>query len=153
MELKEGMKAPDFSLPSQDGGKVKLSDFRGKKIALYFYPKDDTPGCTTQGCNLRDNFSRLKEKNIVVLGVSKDSVESHKKFSEKFSFPFKILSDEKLEALQKYGVWKEKSLYGKTFLGVHRTTFLIDEKGIIKKIISRPDTANHAEEIIKGFGA
>ena len=151
MNLKEGMKAPDFSLPSQDGGKVKLSDFRGKKIALYFYPKDDTPGCTTQGCNLRDNFSRLKEKNIVVLGVSKDSVESHKKFAEKFGFPFKILSDEKLGVLEKYGVWKEKSLYGKTFLGVHRTTFLIDGKGIIKKIISRPDVSNHSLEIFMGF--
>ena len=151
MNLKEGMKAPDFSLPSQDGGKVKLSDFRGKKIALYFYPKDETSGCTTQACNIRDNWEALKKKGIHVFGVSKDSIESHKKFSEHHKFSFPILSDEKMETLQKYGVWKEKSMYGKTFLGIHRTTFLIDENGKIRKIISKPDVSNHSLEIFMGF--
>ncbi|HZX19416.1 MAG TPA: thioredoxin-dependent thiol peroxidase [archaeon] len=149
--LQVGQKAPDFELSDQIGKKFKLSDYKGKKVAVYFYPKDDTSGCTTQGCNIRDNFSTLKTKGIVVFGISKDSVESHKKFAEKFKFNFPILSDETMETLEKYGVWREKSLYGKTFLGVVRTTFLIDEKGTIKKIIEKPNTAEHSKEIIAGF--
>ena len=138
------MKAPGFSLKDQGGKIHTLSYYRGKKVCLYIYPKDDTPGCTTQGCNIRDNFSKLKEKGIFVLGLSKDSEQSHKKFSEKFKFNFPIVSDEKGEVIEKYGAWKEKSMYGKTFMGIARTTFLIDEKGIVVKIITKPDTARHA---------
>ncbi|MCR4335115.1 MAG: thioredoxin-dependent thiol peroxidase [archaeon] len=149
--LETGQKAPGFSLKDQNGKIISLSDFYGKKVAVYFYPKDDTPGCTTQGCNIRDNFSELKKKNILIFGISKDSPESHKRFSEKYGFNFPILSDEKGEVIEKYGVFKEKSIFGKTFMGIIRTTFLIDEKGIIKKIIKKPDTANHSKEIIQGF--
>lgn len=152
MRPETGKKAPLFSLSDQNGKLHSLADYCGKKLALYFYPKDDTPGCTAQGCSVRDNFAALKEKGIVVLGVSKDSVDSHKKFAEKFKFNFPVLSDEKGETIEKYGVWKEKSMYGRTFLGIARTTFLIDEKGKIVKVIERPDTANHAREIIEGFG-
>ncbi|MFH1391704.1 MAG: thioredoxin-dependent thiol peroxidase [Candidatus Diapherotrites archaeon] len=144
-------KAPDFSLKNQDEKTIKLSDFKGKKVAIYFYPKDDTPGCTKQGCNIRDNFSKLKKKGIIILGISKDSVQKHKKFSEKYRFNFPILSDEKGEVIEKYGVFKEKTIFGKSFMGINRTTFLIDEKGIIKKIIKKPDVSNHSEEIIRGF--
>jgi peroxiredoxin Q/BCP len=152
MELKEGDKAPEFSLPDQNGKIHKLKDYKGKKLAIYFYPKDDTPGCTIQGCNIRDNYDKLKEKGIEIVGISKDNLESHKKFAAKFKFNFPILSDEKMDVLEKYGVWKKKSLYGKTFLGIARTTFLIDEKGKIAKIISKPKVEVHADEIIKGFG-
>ncbi|MCR4369010.1 MAG: thioredoxin-dependent thiol peroxidase [archaeon] len=147
-----GKKAPGFALIDQNAKSHKLSDYLGKKVALYFYPKDDTPGCTTQGCNIRDNYSALNKSGIVVLGVSKDKQDSHKKFAQKYSLNFPILSDEKLEVLKKYGVWREKSMYGKTFLAVHRTTFLIDEKGVLKKIISKPNVSQHAEEIEQGFG-
>ncbi len=153
MELKEGDMAPAFSLSDQHGAVHRLSDYKGKKVALYFYPKDDTPGCTTQGCSIRDNYAGLKKKGIIVLGVSKDSIERHKKFADKYRFNFPILSDGKMETLQNYGVWKEKSMYGRTFLGVVRTTFLINGDGRIVKIIAKPDTSNHAEEIMKGFGA
>ncbi len=149
--LQEGEKAPEFSLPDQGGKTHSLADYRGKKVALYFYPKDDTPGCTAQGCSIRDNFSGLKKKGIFVIGISKDSVESHKKFAEKFKFGFPILSDTEGKIIEAYGAWKEKSMYGKTFLGIARTTFLIDEVGTIKKIIAKPDTAGHAKEIIEGF--
>lgn len=152
MELKEGDKAPAFSLPDQEGKMHKLGDYKGKKLAIYFYPKDDTPGCTTQGCNIRDNYTKLKEKGIAIIGISKDSAESHVNFAAKFKLNFPILSDEKMDALQKYGAWKEKSMYGKTFLGVARTTFLVDEKGKIVKIISKPNVSSHADEIIAGFG-
>lgn len=152
MRPETDQKAPLFALKDQNGAIHKLSDYRGKKLALYFYPKDNTPGCTTQGCNIRDNFSTLVEKGIVVLGVSKDSVESHKKFVEKFGFNFSILSDTEGKVIEAYGVWKEKSMYGKTFLGIRRTTFLIDEKGKIVKIIEKPDVGRHAEEILTGFG-
>ncbi|HLC92621.1 MAG TPA: thioredoxin-dependent thiol peroxidase [archaeon] len=150
--IEKGQKAPSFALKDQSGKEHKLADYKGKKLALYFYPKDDTSGCTTQGCSIRDNFSALKENGIAVLGVSKDSVESHKKFVEKFKFNFPILSDEKGGVLEKYGVWKEKSMYGKTFLGIARTTFLINEKGTVVKVIAKPNVAEHAKEIIEGFG-
>ncbi|MBI4209899.1 MAG: thioredoxin-dependent thiol peroxidase [Candidatus Diapherotrites archaeon] len=150
--IQEGQKAPEFRLDDQYGKEHSLREYKGRKVALYFYPKDDTPGCTAQGCSIRDSFAALKEKGIIVLGVSKDSVESHKKFSGKFGFNFPILSDPDGKVIEKYGVWKEKSMYGKTFMGIARTTFLIDENGIIVKVIGRPDTANHAGEIIRGFG-
>ncbi|MAG18069.1 MAG: thioredoxin-dependent thiol peroxidase [Candidatus Diapherotrites archaeon] len=149
--LETGQKAPGFSLKSQGEKTIKLSDFKGKKVALYFYPKDDTPGCTKQGCNIRDNFSELRKKGIIVLGISKDSIQKHQKFSGKYGFNFPILSDENGKVIEKYGVFKEKSMFGKTFMGIKRTTFLIDENGKIKKIIKKPDVINHSEEIISGF--
>ncbi len=149
--IETGKNAPQFQLKDQEGKIHRLADYSGKKVALYFYPKDDTPGCTTQGCNIRDNFDRLKKYEIVVLGISKDSVESHKKFADKFNFNFPILSDESTKTIEAYGAWKEKSMYGKTFMGIARTTVLIDERGKIVKIIGKPDVANHADEIIAGF--
>jgi thioredoxin-dependent peroxiredoxin len=147
----EGENAPDFSLKNQEGKTIRLSDYTGKKVAIYFYPKDNTPGCTKQGCNITENFGMLSGKKINVFGISKDSVESHKKFSEKHGFPFSILSDEKGETIQKYGVFNEKSIFGKTFMGTMRTTFIIGENGKVKKIIKKPDVKSHAEEIIKAF--
>lgn len=144
-------KAPSFSLKNQDGKTFKLSDYTGKKLALYFYPKDNTPGCTIQACNIRDNYSALKTKGITVLGISKDSGESHKKFSKKFKFSFPILSDEKGEIIEKYGIFKKKSIFGKTFMGIKRTTFLINEKGKIKEIIQNPKVGEHSKEIIEKF--
>lgn len=152
MILKAGKNAPGFSLPDQYGKAHALKDYTGRKVALYFYPKDDTPGCTTQGCSIRDNFSALREKGIVVLGVSKDSVESHKKFADKFKFGFPLLSDPEGRTIEAYGAWKKKSMYGKTFLGICRTTFLIDESGKVVKVLDKPDVARHAQEIIEGFG-
>lgn len=150
--LKEGTKAPGFSLPDQNGQLRSLSDYHGKKLAIYFYPKDDTPGCTTQGCNVRDNYQKLIEKGINVVGISKDNIESHKKFASKFKFNFPILSDESMEVLKAYGVWNEKNFFGKTALGIKRTTFLINEKGIIIKVIEKPNVSRHAQEIAEGFG-
>ncbi len=152
MALEAGKKAPQFSLPDQEGKMHSPKNYSGKKVALYFYPKDDTPGCTAQGCSIRDNFAALKDKGIVVIGINKDSVESHKKFAEKFRFNFPILSDPEGKTIEAYGAWKGKSMYGKTFMGIARTTFLIDENGKIVKVIEKPDTANHAQEIIAGFG-
>lgn len=146
--LKEGDKAPAFSGKDQDGNKISLSDFKGKKIVLYFYPADDTPGCTTQACNLRDNYSLLQKKDFVVLGVSPDDIKSHTSFREKFSLPFSLIADPDHKIIDKYGVWGEKNLYGRKFMGVLRTTFVIDETGKIKKIFLRPKTNEHAEEII-----
>ena len=130
---------------------LKLSDFKGKKIALYFYVKDDTPGCAKQSCNLRDNFNILKEKGIVVLGISKNDVGSHKKFKEKFGLNFPILSDIGTKVSKKYGVYGEKNFMGKIFMGVKRTTFLIDENGRIVKVIDKVDVINHAAQILEGF--
>lgn len=144
-------KAPSFSLKNQDGKTFKLSDYKGKKLALYFYPRDNTPGCTAQACNIRDNYSALKKNGITVLGISKDSVESHKKFSKKFEFDFPILADEETTVIEKYGIFKKKSMFGKSFMGIKRTTFLIDEKGRIKDIIISPQVGEHAKEIIERF--
>ncbi len=149
--IEEGKKAPNFSIKNQKGKTVNLTDFAGKKVAIYFYPKDNTPGCTKQACSIRDGWKELREKEIVVLGISKDSLKSHTNFSSKFELPFDILSDEKGEVIEKYGVFKQKSIFGKTFLGIQRTTFLINEKGIIIKIIKKPIVAEHAFEILKGF--
>lgn len=147
--LKAGDKAPSFKGKDQDGNTVSLQDFKGKKVALYFYPADDTPGCTTQSCNLRDNYALLKKHGFVVLGVSPDDAGSHQAFREKYQLPFSLIADPKHQVIEKYGVWGEKNLYGKKFMGLHRTTFLIDEKGVIRKIFLRPNNKAHAEEIIK----
>jgi peroxiredoxin Q/BCP len=150
-QLKEGMKAPDFKGTDQDGKEVKLSDFAGKKLVLYFYPKDNTPGCTAEACNLRDNYTELLKKGFAVVGISADNEKSHKGFAEKYSLPFPLIADTSKKILDDYGVWKEKSLYGKTFLGIVRTTFIIDEKGIIEKIITKVETSAHTEQIFKVY--
>jgi thioredoxin-dependent peroxiredoxin len=147
--LKEGMTAPYFEGSDQDGKLVKLTDFTGRKLVLYFYPKDNTPGCTAEACNLRDNNVMLLKKGIAVVGVSMDSEKSHKSFAGKYSLQFPLIADTGKKILNDYDVWKEKSLYGRTFLGIVRTTFIIDEKGIIDKIISKVDTKNHTEQIFK----
>jgi peroxiredoxin Q/BCP len=147
IQLKEGMKAPDFEGIDQSGRSVKLDDFRGKKVVLYFYPKDNTPGCTTEACNLRDNWDTFLKKGFVVVGVSPDSEKSHKGFSEKYTLPFPIIADTSKKILNDYGVWGEKKMYGKSFMGVIRTTFIIDEKGLIEKIINKVDTAGHTQQI------
>lgn len=146
-QLKEGMKAPAFEGIDQDGKTVKLSDFAGRKVVLYFYPKDNTPGCTDEACNLRDNYNALIKKGFAIVGVSMDSGISHKKFADKYSLPFPLIADTSRKILNDYDVWKEKSLYGKTFLGIVRTTFIIDENGNIEKVISKVDTKNHTEQI------
>ena len=140
--LEAGMQAPAFMLADKDGRMVSLSDFLGKKVVLYFYPKDNTPGCTRQACAFAAAYGEFEKKNAVVIGISKDSVTSHEKFAEKYNLPFILLSDPELQAIQAYGVWQEKKLYGKTSMGVVRTTFLIDEKGIIVKVMPKvkPDT-------------
>ncbi|NCI51956.1 thioredoxin-dependent thiol peroxidase [Sediminibacterium roseum] len=149
--LKEGSKAPVFKAVDQDGKEVSLADYKGKKLVLYFYPQDDTPTCTVQACNLRDNYSLLKKKGYQVLGVSPDSVKSHKKFGNKFDLPFPLLADEDKKIINKYGLWQEKQLFGRKYMGVVRTTFLIDEEGKIFKIIDRPVSKNHAEEIVEAW--
>ncbi len=147
--LKEGDKAPAFSGNDQDGKKIALADYIGKKVVLYFYPEDDTPTCTVQACNLRDNYALLKKNGFVVVGVSPDDEKKHKKFEAKFGLPFTLIADPKHAIIDKYGVWGEKKLYGREYMGIHRTTFLLDEKGIIRKIFLRPKNKQHAEEIIK----
>ena len=146
--LKEGMKAPAFTGIDQQGNKVSLNDYKGKKLALYFYPQDDTPTCTIQACNLRDNFALLRRHGVEVLGVSPDDTASHEKFRKKFDLPFPLLADPQHQILTKYGVWGEKQMFGNKYMGVHRTTFLIDEKGIISRVFLRPKNKAHAEEII-----
>lgn len=143
-----GMKAPDFTLMDKDGNPIRLSSFLGKKIVLYFYPKDNTPGCTRQACAFAAAYADFKEKDIVVIGISKDSVTSHRKFAQKNSLPFILLSDPELQAIEAYGVWQEKKLYGKTSMGVVRTTFIIDEQGNIEKIIPKVKPDTNAAEIL-----
>jgi peroxiredoxin Q/BCP len=147
--LKINDKAPDFKLTADDGKAYSLKDFKGKKLVLYFYPKDMTSGCTAQACSFRDNIKLIQKKNAVVIGVSKDSTESHRKFKAKYELPFTLLSDESTKMLMDYGVWKEKSMYGRKYMGIERTTFLIDEKGIIKEIFNKVKVAGHTEEILK----
>ena len=149
--LTEGDKAPAFKSKDQNGKLVSLSDFKGKKVALFFYPEDDTPTCTIEACNLRDNYSLLKKEGIVVLGVSPDDEKKHKKFEQKFNLPFTLVADNDKKIIDKYGVWGEKNLYGRKYMGLHRTTFLIDEKGIIKKIFKKPRSKMHSEEILKAW--
>jgi peroxiredoxin Q/BCP len=146
-EIKEGNKAPDFTALDQNGEKVKLSFFKGKKnVILYFYPKDMTPGCTTQACDFRDQQKRFKA--TVILGVSIDSQERHQKFIEKYDLPFKLLADTDKKVVEKYGVWQEKKLYGKIFMGIVRTTFLIDKNGTVRKIFPKVKVKNHIEEVL-----
>ena len=148
MSLQIGDKAPDFDANDQDGNLIKLSSFEGKKVVLYFYPKDDTPGCTAQACNLRDNYQSLLKNNYVVLGVSSDDEESHKKFAEKYSLPFPLVADIDKKINESYGVWKEKSMYGRKYMGTNRTTFVINEQGIISEIIEKIKTDDHTAQIL-----
>lgn len=149
--LQEGKKAPAFKGKDQNGATVSMADFKGKKLVLYFYPQDNTPTCTVQACNIRDNFAALKKKGIYIIGISPDDIKKHKKFEEKFELPFTIIADTDHSIIDKFGVWGEKQLYGKKYLGLHRTTFLIDEKGIIKKVILKPKSKQHAEEILQAW--
>jgi thioredoxin-dependent peroxiredoxin len=151
IQLKEGLKAPDFEGTDQDGKEVKLRNFAGKKVVLYFYPKDNTSGCTAEACNLRDNYSLLLKKGFIVIGVSPDNEKSHKGFAGKYSLPFPLIADTSKKILNDYGVWGEKKLYGKSYSGVIRTTFVIDENGIIEKIITKVDTDGHAEQIMNMY--
>ena len=149
--LTEGKKAPAFKGKDQNGKPVSLADFKGKKVVLYFYPEDDTPTCTVQACNLRDNFGLLKKNGFVVLGVSPDEEKKHKKFEAKYELPFTLIADADHKIIDSYGVWGEKQMYGRTYMGLHRTTFLIDEKGVIRKIFLKPKSKQHTEEILKAW--
>ena len=149
--LSKGDKAPEFHGLNQNNVNVSLDTFKGKKLILYFYPKDNTPGCTAESCNLNDNYEAWLAKGYEVVGVSPDSVASHKKFADKFKFGFNLIADTEKEMLQAYGVWGEKSMYGKKYMGVLRTTFIIDENGIIEEIFEKVDTANHTDQIIKAL--
>lgn len=151
IKIEIGDKAPKWSSTNQNNETVKNTDFMGKKLALYFYPKDNTPGCINQACNLRDNYSELKKHNIEILGVSPDGLKSHLRFIEKRSIPFPLLMDENHNLIDTFGVWGPKKFMGRTYDGLHRTTFLIDEKGIVKNIITKPKTKDHAAEILSGF--
>ena len=146
-ELKEGDKAPDFKGKNQEGKTISLNDFQGKKLILYFYPKDNTPGCTAEACNLNDNYDYWISKGYEVIGVSPDSEESHRKFIDKFGLKFNLISDPEKELLQAYGVWGEKKMYGKSYMGVLRTTFVINEKGVIEKIFRKVNTKEHTNQI------
>ncbi len=146
--IKEGDPAPDFALPADDGKTYSLKDLRGQKVVLYFYPKDDTPGCTKEACSFRDNLARVKSRGAVVLGVSKDDLDSHARFRKKYSLSFPLLSDTEGNVLDAYGAWKEKSLYGKTFMGIERTTYVIDEDGRVKRAFSRVKVDGHVDEVL-----
>ena len=147
--LEVGIKAPDFKLEDKDGNIISLSNFKNKKVVVYFYPRDNTPGCTKQACSFRDNYEEFKSKDIVVIGISKDSVKSHTKFAEKNNLPFILLSDPGLEAIKSYDVWQEKKLYGKVGMGVVRTTYIIDENGIIEKVYDKVKTDKNVEEVLE----
>ncbi|MBE6559396.1 MAG: thioredoxin-dependent thiol peroxidase [Ruminococcaceae bacterium] len=149
--LDVGMKAPDFTLEDKDGRRVSLADFLGTQVVLYFYPKDNTPGCTRQACAFAAAYNAFREKGVEVVGISKDSVTSHQKFAEKYDLPFILLSDPDLTAIKAYGVWQEKKLYGKLSFGVVRTTFLIDEKGMIRRIMPKVKPDTNAAEILEAL--
>ena len=149
--IEVGKKAPDFKLKDQDGKTISLSDYKGKNVVLYFYPKDDTPGCTKEACSFRDELPRFGKIDAVILGVSPDSVDSHKKFAQKFELPFTLLSDENKKVVEAYDVWKEKNNYGKKYMGVERTTYLIDKEGKIKKIFNKVKVDGHSEEVMKAL--
>ncbi len=149
--LIEGTKAPAFKGKDQNGKAISLADYKGKNIVLYFYPKDDTPTCTVQACNLRDHYGLLRNKGLIVIGVSPDEEAKHKKFEQKHELPFPLIADPSLTIIQKYGVWGEKKLYGKKYMGLIRTTFLIDSKGVIRKIFDKPKSKEHAAEILAAW--
>ena len=146
--LQEGTIAPDFTVPTDGGGEVTLSDYRGKKVVLYFYPKDDTPGCTTEACNFRDDHSEILAAGAAVLGVSPDSVKSHDKFKLKFALPFALLSDPDHQVAELYGAWGEKKMFGRTYMGIIRSTFVIDEQGKIVKVFPKVRTKSHSQEVL-----
>jgi len=148
-ELKEGVKAPDFTAADQEGNLISLNQFAGKKVVLYFYPKDDTPGCTAEACDFRDNYQGLVAKGIVVLGVSVDDEKSHQKFATKYNLPFTLLADTDRKIVEAYGVWVEKNMYGKKYMGISRKTFLIDEAGVIGHIIEKVDTKNATAQVLE----
>jgi peroxiredoxin Q/BCP len=148
MQIKEGDKAPDFKTTDQDGQEVRLSDYQGKKVVLYFYPKDDTPGCTAESCNLRDNYDRFISMGYEILGVSSDSEKSHRKFIDKYELPFRLLADTDKSIHEKYGTWVEKSMYGRKYMGTARVTFVIDENGMVAKIIEKVKTKDHTAQIL-----
>ncbi len=150
--LEEGIKAPEFKLTDKEGKEVCLSDFLGKKVVLYFYPRDNTPGCTRQACAFAASYEKFRDKGVVVIGISKDSVSSHLKFAEKYSLPFLLLSDPDLEAIKAYDVWKEKKMYGKTTMGVVRSTYIIDENGMIEKAMQKVKPDTNAGEILEYLG-
>ena len=147
--LKEGDPAPDFSTPNEKGQVLSLADYKGKKLVLYFYPKDDTPGCTAEACSLRDNYQSFLSKGYDVLGVSPDSVKKHVKFQDKFSLPFSLLADEDHAISEAYGVWGEKKFMGRAYMGIHRTTFVIDAEGKIERIVGKVDTLNHTAQLLE----
>lgn len=147
--IQEGQKAPSFKAKDQNGDIVALADFKGKKLALFFYPQDDTPTCTQQACNLRDHFALLKKEGIQVIGISPDNVEKHAKYQAKYKLPFILLADPKHKIIESYGVWGEKNMYGKKYMGLLRTTFIIDENGVVIKVIKKPKVKMHAEEILQ----
>ena len=149
MALKQGDKAPERLGVDQSGNEIRLSDFAGRKVVLYFYPKDNTPGCTAEACNLRDNYEALQAAGYAVVGVSKDSEASHRKFIEKQSLPFPLIADTSIELNEAFGVWREKKMAGRTYMGTVRTTFIIDENGVITDVIEKVDTKNHAAQILK----
>ena len=146
--LKEGEKAPDFTAKDQNGKQVSLSDFKGKNVILYFYPKDDTPGCTAEACSFRDNYQGLTSQGFEVIGISTDDEKSHKKFEVKYRLPFTLIADEDKHIVERYGVWVEKNMYGKTYMGTARTTFIIDSDGIIRHIIHKVDTKNSTQQVL-----
>jgi peroxiredoxin Q/BCP len=148
MAVEEGKAAPDFELATDTGEKVKLSDLRGKQVVLYFYPKDDTPGCTTQACGIRDAYGEFEQTGAVVLGISPDDSESHEKFKQKYSLPFTLLADEGHKVAETYGVWGERKNYGKTYMGIERSTFVIDENGTVKKVMRRVKPDTHADKVL-----
>lgn len=149
--LEKGKKAPAFTLKNQNGETISLNDFKGKNVILYFYPKDNTSGCTAEACSFRDDFPKFEKTDAVILGVSPDSVESHKKFEQKYNLNFDLLSDEKKEVLEKYDVWKEKSMYGRKYMGVVRTTFIIDPEGKIKKVFRKVKVNGHNKEVLEAL--
>ena len=151
--LEVGKKAPDFSLLNQDGNKISLKDYLGKKVVLYFYPKDDTSGCTKEACSFSADLPKFSKVDAIILGVSPDSVKSHKKFSEKYKLKFDLLADEEKKIVEKYGVWKEKSMYGRKYMGVERTTFIINENGKIKKIFNKVKVEGHNKEVMESLKA
>ncbi len=146
--IEVGQKAPDFSLPDQDGEHVRLSSFLGKTVVVYFYPKDDTPGCTKEACSIRDSFPTISDRNTVILGVSPDTAESHRAFQEKYGLPFTLLSDVDHSVMTEWGAYGTKKMYGKEVVGVIRSTFVIDDSGVVKKVFKRVDTARHGEQLL-----